>query len=195
MAGPSGHSILVVALAEPAARPDSARETALLSLRDVFDAHAAFVLRNLRRLGVAEADLDDAAQDVFLVVHRNLERYDAECALRSWLFGIVQRVAANYRRRGQRRRECAVAEVSVASVEPTQLEHVALQQAQRLLLDALDQLEPTRRAIFILYELEEMPMSDVAQAVACPLQTAYSRLYAARDTVRTHILRAERGRR
>ena len=185
----------MAALAEPTAHSDSACEAPALSLRDVFDGHAAFVLRNLRRLGVAEAELDDAAQDVFVVVHRNLERYDANCALRSWLFGILQRVAANYRRRGQRRRENVVADVPVESVEPAQLEHVARLEAQRLLLDALDALEQQRRAIFILYELEEMPMPDVAHAVGCPLQTAYSRLYAARDTVRRHILRAQRGRR
>lgn len=185
----------MAALAEPTAHPDSACETPLLSLREVFDGHAAFVLRNLRRLGVAEAELDDAAQDVFVVVHRNLERYDGSCALRSWLFGVVQRVAANYRRSGRRRRENVVADVPAASVEPAQLDHVVRLQAQRLLSEALDELEPARRAIFILYELEEMPMPDVAHAIGCPLQTAYSRLYAARETVRRHIVRAERGRR
>lgn len=193
MGAQAGHSIYVAALAEPAAHPNSGCETAVLNLREVFDGHATFVVRNLRRLGVAEADLDDAAQDVFMVVHRNLDRYDTRCALRSWLFGILQRVAANYRRRGKRRREDVLAEVPSATVEAEQLEHVALLQAQRLLLDALDAVEPTRRAIFILYELEEMPMPDVAQAVGCPLQTAYSRLYAARETVRERIVRARKG--
>jgi RNA polymerase sigma-70 factor, ECF subfamily len=185
----------VAALAEPAMPAGATDDLPSLTLRELFDAHAGFVFRVLRRLGVAEGDLDDAAQDVFVVVHRNLSQYDHQCALRSWLFGIVYRVAASHRRRVRRRREDVRADVPVEAVQASQLDRVALAEAHRLLLDALDELEPERRAVFILYELEEMTMPEVARAVGCPLKTAYSRLYAARDSVRAHILRAHGARR
>jgi RNA polymerase sigma-70 factor, ECF subfamily len=183
----------VAALAEPGA-PGTVTARDSLTLREVFDAHAAFVFRVLRRLGVPEGDLDDAAQDVFVVVHRNLSQYDHRCALRSWLFGIAYRVAASHRRKVRRRREEVRADVPVEAIQASQHDRVLLAEAHRLLLDALDELEPERRAVFVLYELEQMTMPEVAQAVGCPLKTAYSRLYAARDSVRAHVLRAHRVR-
>ena len=191
--GQSGHTPKVAALAEPAV-PAGVTEGDSLTLREVFDAHAAFVFRVLRRLGVPDGDLDDAAQDVFVVVHRNLSQYDRRCALRSWIFGIAYRVAASHRRKVRRRREEVRAEVPVEPIQAPQHDRVALAEAHRLLLGALDELDPERRAVFVLYELEEMAMPEVAQAIGCPLKTAYSRLYAARESVREHVLRAYRGR-
>jgi RNA polymerase sigma-70 factor (ECF subfamily) len=194
MGARSGHFRGVVRRAESATRPGAAGSGSL-TLRDLFDGHADFVFRVLRRLGVAECDLDDAAQDVFVVIHRNLSQYDHQSALRSWLFGILYRVASGYRRRTRRRREDMPARLPVQVVQPSQLEELEFREAQRLLLDALDQIEPAPRAVFVLYELEEMDMPEVAAALGCPPQTAYSRLYAARAGVRAHILRAHRRRR
>ena len=72
--------------------------------RQLFDSHLAFVWRNLRRLGVPDPLVEDAAQDVFLVVHRRWDSWQAErSTVETWLFGIVLRVARNYRRAQQRR--------------------------------------------------------------------------------------------
>src|SRR5882724_509457 len=64
----------------------------------IYDAYFDFVWRSLRRLGVPEATLDDAAQDVFVVVHRRLPEFEARSTVKTWLFGIVLRVVATHRR-------------------------------------------------------------------------------------------------
>ena len=162
-----------------------------LSLRALFEAQAGFVLRLLRRMGVAEADLDDALQEVFVVVHRRLEQYDGTCKVETWMFGITRRVASEFRRRPHVRREATMSEppetVAEAAGPQEQAEQAEL---RRLLAAALDRLDDDKRSVFVLYELEGMTMNDVAQAVECPLQTAYSRLHAARDIVRRALERA-----
>jgi RNA polymerase sigma-70 factor (ECF subfamily) len=171
---------------------------ALPSAGAIFAEHAAFVLRTLRRLGVRPADVEDAAQDVFVVVHRNLARYDAASSLRSWLFGITTRVASDYRRKAHVRREQMVdLPPDEASSPPDQAECFERAEARALLDRALDRLDDRQREVFVLYELEGLAMPDVAELVRCPLQTAYSRLHAAREKVRAFAERAmaERGRR
>jgi RNA polymerase sigma-70 factor (ECF subfamily) len=160
------------------------------SVGTIFAEHAAFVLRTLRRLGVNPADVEDAAQDVFVVVHRNLDRYDPASSLRSWLFGITTRVASDYRRRAYVRREQVTAEPPDAIAPAEQAERFEQARARALLDAALDRLDERQRAVFILYELEGLAMPEVADLVACPLQTAYSRLHAARDKVRAFVERA-----
>ena len=170
------------ALAESAGAPPS--------VGAIFAEHAAFVLRTLRRLGVNPADVEDAAQDVFVVVHRNLERYEPASSLRSWLFGITTRVASDYRRRAHVRREHVTAEPPDEAFAAEQADRFERAQARALLDRALDRLDDRQRAVFVLYELEELAMPEVAELVSCPLQTAYSRLHAARDKVRAFVERA-----
>lgn len=63
------------------------------SLREIYASHAAAAWRSLRRLGVHESELEDALQDVFLIVHRRLADFEGRAALRTWIYGIVLRVA------------------------------------------------------------------------------------------------------
>jgi RNA polymerase sigma-70 factor, ECF subfamily len=154
------------------------------SLRDVFDAEVAFVFRVLRRLGVPERDLDDAAQDVFVVVHRRLPSFEPGLSLRAWLFGIIRRVALGRRRRASQRLEELGTEADSVASAPCKEEQLA---ARALLERALAVLDAPKREVLFLYELEGMPMHEVAEAVGCPLQTAYSRLRAARSLVRGEL--------
>ena len=85
----------------PAGGPPLAEGAA--SVCSVHDAHADFVWRSLQRLGVRDADLEDMIQEVFIVVHRRLDAFDASSHLTSWLFGICVRVAAAYGAGGFRR--------------------------------------------------------------------------------------------
>jgi len=153
----------------------------------MFDLHAAFVLRVLRRMGVPERDLDDAVQDAFVVAHRRLSSYDPAVLPTSWLFGIARRIAIAHRRRAHARREEPRSEIDLGSVPPGQLDALLGTEAQSILLAALESLDEPKRAVFVLYELEGVPMAEVARAVVCPLQTAYSRLHAARALVRTSV--------
>ncbi len=154
------------------------------SLREVFDTEVAFVFRVLRRLGVPERDLDDAAQDVFVVVHRRLPSFEGGLSLRAWLFGIARRVALARRRRASQRLEQLGADAGSTATTPSEEEQIA---ARALLERALAVLDAPKREVLFLYELEGMPMHEVAAAVGCPLQTAYSRLRAARTLVRSEL--------
>lgn len=164
-----------------------------LDFGEVFREHGAFVMRTVRRMGVPAADIEDVSQNVFLVVHRHLASYEGRGTVKAWLFGIVRRAVADHRRARRRRPEIPTQDPPLGSVEPEN--EAALDRArERALLDrALDVLDDDKREVFVLFELEQMPMVEVAAAVGCPLQTAYSRLYAARDRVKDVVLAASRG--
>ncbi|WP_437301184.1 RNA polymerase sigma factor [Sorangium sp. So ce426] len=165
------------------------------SFEQLFFEHAPFVWRALRRLGVHEADAEDVCQEVFMIVHRRLAGFEGRSSVQTWIYGICIRVAADYRKRAHRRRESTRAELP--DQEALEDQHGALEDRQaRALLDACVQtLDDDKRAVFVLFELEELPMTEVAEAVGCPLQTAYARLYAARRVVEAALRRATAERR
>ncbi len=150
---------------------------------DVFDRHARFVWRALRRQGVSEADIQDACQEVFLVIHRKLPEFEGRSTITSWIYSICIRVGSAFRRRSYKRHEIPAAippEQSVAPLQQIELETLdALQELDR----ALAQLSESQRQVFVLYEIEQLGMKEVAAVLGCPLQTAFSRLYAARQKV------------
>ena len=160
------------------------------SFEDVFREHAPFVWRALRRLGVSEADADDVCQEVFVVVHRKLPEFEGRSTLRTWIYGICVRTASSHRRLA-RHKEIAVDELPEAEATDGPHEQATRKQALRALDRALDELDEDKRAVFVLYEVEELTMAEVAEVVGCPLQTAYSRLHAARDRVQKAL--ASRG--
>lgn len=161
----------------------------------IFRTYSSFVFRVLIRLGVAEADADDVAQEVFLGVHRNLDRFEGRCALRTWIYGICHRRAVDYRRRARVRPTMSdEGEVDIPSAAG-QEDALALAEARVGLERLLEALDDDKRSVFVLFEIEGIPMEEVAEIVACPLQTAYSRLYAARRKVESALKRqrAHRG--
>lgn len=154
-----------------------------LSFPAIFHEHARYLWRALLGLGVPERDVDDACQEVFLVVHRRLADIDPK-TLRSWLYGVCLRVASGHRRKLRARLEVPAEQLPEHPVSSTPFEEVAAVRLQSDLLAALDQLDENRRAAFVLYEIEGLTLREVAEALECPLQTAYSRLEAARAHVR-----------
>ncbi len=158
---------------------------------DVFRTFAPFVWRTLRRLGVSEADVDDVCQEVFVVVHRKLPQFEGRSALRTWIYGICVRTASTYRRLS-RHREVPTERIPDAAAGDGPLEAAQRSQALVALDRALDALDDDKRAVFVLYEIEELTMAEVAQALGCPLQTAYSRLHAAREHVQGVLSREGR---
>ncbi len=152
-------------------------------IRTIVREHAEYVWRALRHLGVYEANVEDASQDVFVVVHRRLADFRGDSSIKTWIYGICVRVASEYRRRAHFVREVPAAEPPALADPARQDEQLAKRQAVARLASILDQLDEEKRAVFVLYELEELSMTDVAKALACPLQTAYSRLHAARRFV------------
>lgn len=158
--------------------------------RQIFVDHAAFVLRIVRRLGVAPADVEDVAQEVFVVVHRRLHTYDGSSTVRTWLFGIASRIVSDHRRRAHRRRELLTDELPAAAVQEVEPADAGAAELRAQLDAALATLDDAKRAVFVLHEMEEMTMPEVAAAVGCPVNTAYSRLREARQRVRAFFERA-----
>jgi len=160
-----------------------------LIFAQVFQEHAPFVWRALRRLGVQIVDVEDVCQDVFVVVHRRLVTFEGRSSLRTWIYGICVRTAAEHRRKLRRRPE-EVTGAPEPSVPPHQIEELQRRRAIVLLDEILDKLDEDKRAVFVLYEIEGMPMNDIAEVVGCPVQTAYARLYAARRQFDAGVHRA-----
>ena len=146
---------------------------------DVYYAHFDLVWRILRRLGVPHDQLEDAAQDVFLVLHRRLADLDPEISLRSWLFGTARRVASDFRR-GLKRHERRVEAFAVVQADTRErLDERA--EAAEFVQRFLDGLDPDKRMVFILADLEGFTAPEIADSLEVKLNTVYSRLRAARS--------------
>ena len=146
----------------------------------IYAEHFPFVWRCLRGLGVAEAGLDDAAQDVFVVVHRRFGEFRGSSSLRTWLYGIVRNVASNHRRSVSRKGHALPLEIEPASPAPGPAEAAENAEAAELVERFLHELDVTKREVFMLVMLEEMTIPEVAGLLAIPINTAYSRLRLAR---------------
>lgn len=163
----------MIASKRPAPSPDP-------SFSAIFNEYAPFVLRVMRHLGVPEKDVQDQSQEVFVAVFRGLSGFAGRSALRTWIYGICVRVASNHRRRAHVRRERSVPEPPEQAAAADQDELFEQRQGHPALRRLLDTLDADKREVFVLYELEELSMKEVAEVCGCPLQTAYSRLHAAR---------------
>jgi RNA polymerase sigma-70 factor, ECF subfamily len=154
-----------------------------LDFEGVYADHFAFVWRSVRRLGVPESAAEDVAQEVFVIVHRRLDTYEGRASVRAWLFGIVRGVVTNYRRTQRRARafadkERAEAEEPVSDWQPEERAEKA--EAVRILYAVLAAMDEDKREVFVLAELEQMPASEIAEALGIALNTVSSRLRAAR---------------
>ena len=149
------------------------------SLESVYRQELGYVLQTLRRLAVPQAALEDVAHDVFITVQAKLPGYDPTRPLKPWLFAISARSASNFHDRAHHRRE---------SFEPADAEdpslgpegHSEAAAARRLVGRALQTLDADKRAIFVLHELDQVPVPEAAQALGVGADTAWSRLRAAR---------------
>ncbi|MDF3070862.1 MAG: polymerase sigma factor RpoE [Polyangiaceae bacterium] len=163
---------------EPQIGPETAR---------LFQAHAAEVWRFLKYLGVPKDDLPDACQEVFLIAHRKLPEFRGEATSRTWLYGISLRVAKTWRRR----KLLVPLADEERSVGPLQEQEQERRDTHELLCWALDRISEAQREVFVLHEIEELPMIEVAERVDCGLFTAYSRLRLARRALKRAL--AEKG--
>lgn len=167
------------------------REPMAADVDSIWRAHGSFVWRILHHLGVKPADIEDATQEVFVVVHRRLGDYQEQDKLRAWLYAICTRVARDHRRKLFRRRERITDTPPERVVGPTQASSVENQQALQLAEKLLAALPDKQREVFLLYEVEQLSMAEVALAVDCPVPTAYARLRKARERVLELVARAQ----
>ena len=151
-----------------------------MSFEETYRTHFPFVWRSLRRLGIREEDASDAAQEVFIVVHRKLPGFAGRSKVTTWLYGICFRVASERRRAAPK---APLGAQEAATFVGRQADPGALaeqHQGLALLERVLDRLPDEQRAAFCLYELEGMTGEEIAEALEIPLGTAYSRLRLAR---------------
>jgi RNA polymerase sigma-70 factor (ECF subfamily) len=154
--------------------------------------HAGFVWRVLRHHGVREDQIEDASQEVFLVVFRRLAEFEGRSSLRTWIYGICRHVAWAVQRKASERREVATGAPPDNIAPPSQDTELWVKQAHVQLQAALETLGEEQRTVFVLYEIEELSIEEIAQAVGARASTCYSRLYAARSKVQALMRRQER---
>ena len=158
--------------------------------------HFDFIWRLLCRLGVPGSDVDDAAQQVFIIATQRL----ADVPLggeRTFLYGVALRTAATLRRNLRRRaRWVELGPADCASSEPTPHEELERRQALQFLDEVLHHLEDDLREVFVLCEIEELTAPQVAAIVQVPVGTVASRLRRARQEFGQQLrrLQAERAR-
>lgn len=161
------------------------------TFRALYAQHFDHVWHTLRRFGVAERELEDAAHDVFVIVHRKLDTYDPARPARAWLSGIAWRVAADTRRRAHHRREQLDARAGLdrRSREPAADALIEAREARALVEDALGELDLDRRAVLVLCDIDGATGPEAAAALDIPLNTVYSRLRTARERFRAAVRR------
>jgi len=179
---PSPCAAIAVAEGELHAGESAASAT----LSEVYRDHFAFVWRMVRRLGVTDGQAEDAVQDVFIVVHRRLADFEGRSSVRTWLAGIVRRVVHDYRRASARKpalgrasADLSVDDFSTGHASPE--ENVLATEAATLLHQLLDSLDDDKREVFILAELEQWSIAEIAEAMGVKVNTASSRLRLARE--------------
>lgn len=143
-------------------------------------AHVHFVWRSLRRLGVHESSLDDATQEVFVVVHRHFADFRPGPTEKAWLFAIAQRVASDQRRWVRRKGNLVPLHEEMVESSSSPLEGAMKRQASDVVLAFLEQLDEPRRSAFILSELEQMTGAEVSAALGVNANTIFSRVATAK---------------
>ena len=160
---------------------------AMPDFEDVYEQHVDFVWRVLAGLGVPADRLEDAVQDVFVIVHAKLAGFEGRSRLTTWLYGIARNVALEHIRKVARDRERATAIEDAHVPVPDDPDGATRQlEARRLLLDILARLDDDKREIFVLVELEQVPVKDVAAMLGIKENTAWSRLRLARREFDRH---------
>ena len=154
---------------------------------DTFQRELDFVCRTLRRLGTAPPDVEDLAQEVFLALRRSWPQFDQTRPVRAYLFGITFRIVAKHRRK--HRREVAFNMVEIPDDRPGPDDQLVAEGARALLLAALERIALPRRAVFVMHEIDGVPVTEVAAALGIPRFTVYSRLRKARRELESALRR------
>lgn len=192
----SGHSPRMGAVA--ALNLDAPRRVAPFRLEEVYAQCFDFVWRSARRMGVAEAAVDDVVQEVFLVAHRRQADFEGRSKVETWLFAILLRVVSDHRRTLRRKGGLAPLPETLEASGSSPAEQAENRERVRLLHRLLDTLDDDKRAVFVLAELEQMSAPEIADALGVNSNTVYSRLRIARqkfdEALARHRVREERRR-
>jgi RNA polymerase sigma-70 factor (ECF subfamily) len=171
---------------------ESPSPSAAPSIQSVYRQYFNFVWSSAQRFGAEAEALDDVVQEVFIVIHAKLPHLERPEALRSWIYGVVRRTVSTHRRARRARTAAglsAVAECDAESPEPTPFERTKVNAELELLAKLLSELDEPKREIFELVELQELSVPEAADVLELPVNTAYSRLRAARQAFEAALAR------
>jgi RNA polymerase sigma-70 factor, ECF subfamily len=167
----------------------------VLDFCEIFQTQFSYVWHVLKRLGVAERDLEDLAQQVFFQVHGQLPKFVSTRPLRPWLFSFAYHAASNYRALSRHRVELSIVAPEQVDTAPSADEQLITRQELELAELALSRVALERRAVLILHEVEGYSVPEIAESLSIQLNTAYSRLRLARQEYEQAVrrLRVQRG--
>ncbi|HEY2407059.1 MAG TPA: sigma-70 family RNA polymerase sigma factor [Polyangiaceae bacterium] len=171
------------------------RVSDLPSFGQIYEQYLGFVWSSMRGLGVPHSTLDDAVQEAFVVLHRRLPDFEGRSSLKTFLFGIVVRVARNQRRSVRRAGHLDGLDAAerVADEKPSPHEAASTTQTLERACRLLDQLGDAKREVLLLAEWEQMTAPEIAEVTGLPVNTVYSRLRHAREEFE-ELLAAEQRR-
>jgi RNA polymerase sigma-70 factor (ECF subfamily) len=157
----------------------------------VYAKYFDFVWATARRLGVEVSAIDDVVQEIFIAIHGSLPTLQRTEALKSWIYSVARRTVSNYHRavRARGGKGTALVDDQLESPQPTPFEVTLKNSDLQLLAGLLEELDEPKREVFALVELEEMSVPEVADALDIPVNTAYSRLRAARAAFEAAVAR------
>ncbi len=158
---------------------------------DAFDREIDYVFATLRRLGVGASEIEDLAQEVFIVLYRNWAGLDTTRPLRPYLFGVAFRIVCAHRRRHVR--EVPHATLDAADIAPGPEGSLQNKESIALLLAALESVPLARRAVVVMHDLDEVPVADIARTLSITRFGAYSRLRKGRRELTAAVRRLSGG--
>lgn len=175
------------------AMPSIPAESQSARFRTLFAGEYDFIWRTLRRLGVPDGAVDDAAQEVFVVLARRLADIRGGTE-RSFLFGTARRIASDARK-AQRRQPAAISDEMLtarADEAPSPEDAMQTREARAILDVILDAMDEDTRETFVLSELEGLGKPEVAALLDIPEGTVASRRRRGREIFQATLARFEK---
>jgi RNA polymerase sigma-70 factor (ECF subfamily) len=154
---------------------------------EAFERELDYLLETLRRLGAGPREVEDFAQEVFIVWHRNWPTFDKTRPLRPYLFGVAFRVVCASRRRRAREIPHPALDTEDGTASPEEL--VQQKESVAVLMTALERLPLRRRAVLVMHDLDGVPIADVARRLSITRFGAYARLRKARSELAAAVRR------
>jgi RNA polymerase sigma-70 factor (ECF subfamily) len=147
----------------------------------LFESQYDYVYASLLRLGVYESDVEDVAHELFMAVYRKLDDLDESRPIKPWLLAFAARFAADYRRLARHRAGDGDSAFRSMHAASNPEDDASRAEGRSLVMRALDTLSIEVRAVFVAYEIDDLPMKDIAESLGIPVNTAYSRLRLGRE--------------
>jgi RNA polymerase sigma-70 factor (ECF subfamily) len=165
----------------------AAAPTAENACLEAFDHELDYLFETLHRLGAGSREIEDLAQEVFVVLHRNWATFDTTRPLRPYLFGVAFRIVCAHRRRHAREIPHPALDAQDVGAGPEGM--LQTRESVALLMAALERVPLRRRVVVVMHDLDGVPIADVARRLSISRFGAYARLRKARGELAAAVRR------